>query len=193
MRNPRTKPCNGNVKYYKIGSLSGSVRMPMLRNHVACCAIRLPGHNTTLPPKSARSYSQAPPGEGLTPHTIHYYSFGPLQAITIVSHSDPDSQTLAQDSSQDSDSCALARGLRSTFVHRSVSPERRSVAARVAAPLSVAFFAYFVLLFCIDFPVTCSRKAKSIKRTSHMPSADAPPRWERERVGALGRPTYGSE
>ena len=91
LRNPRTKPCNGNVKYYKIGSLSGSVRMPMLRNHVACCAIRLPGHNTTLPPKSARSYSQAPPGEGLTPHTIHHYSFGLLQAITVVSHSDPDS------------------------------------------------------------------------------------------------------
>ena len=32
---------------------------------------------------------------GLTPHTVHNYSFGPLQAITIVSHSDPDSQTLA--------------------------------------------------------------------------------------------------
>ena len=59
--------------------------------NVAHCAIRPPGHNGTLPPKSARSYSQAPPGEGLTPHTIHHYSFGPLQAITVVSHSDPDS------------------------------------------------------------------------------------------------------
>ena len=52
------------------------------------------GHNGTLPPKSARSYSQAPPGEGLTPHTIHHYSFGPLQAITVVDQSDPDSGTV---------------------------------------------------------------------------------------------------
>ena len=79
------------VKYYKIGSSSGSVHVPMLRKHVARCTICPPGHNGTLPPKSARSYSQAPPGEGLTPHTIHYYSFGPLQAITVVSHSDPES------------------------------------------------------------------------------------------------------
>ena len=67
LRNPRTKPCNGNVKYYKIGSSSGSVHVPMLRKHVAHCTIRPPGHNGTLPPKSARSYSHAPSREGFDP------------------------------------------------------------------------------------------------------------------------------
>ena len=35
--------------------------------NVAHCAIRPPGHNGTLPPKSARSYSHAPSGEGFDP------------------------------------------------------------------------------------------------------------------------------
>ena len=63
MQNPRTKQFNSNVKYYKIGSSSGSVHVPMLRKHVAHCTIRPRGHNGTLPPKSARSYSHAPSGE----------------------------------------------------------------------------------------------------------------------------------
>ena len=34
---PRPKPFNGNVKYYKFGSSSGSVRMQMLPKHVPSC------------------------------------------------------------------------------------------------------------------------------------------------------------
>ena len=63
LQNPRTKKINSNVKYYKIWSSSGSVHVPMLRKHVAHCTIRPRGHNGTLPPKSARSYSHAPSGE----------------------------------------------------------------------------------------------------------------------------------
>ena len=43
-------------------------------------SIVLSAHQVILPSQSHRSDPQAPPGEGLTPHTIHHYCFGPLQA-----------------------------------------------------------------------------------------------------------------
>ena len=65
-----------NVKYFKIVSV-------WFRSHAnvaQACSIVLSAHQVMLPPGSARSDPQASPGEGLTPHTIHHYSFGPLQA-----------------------------------------------------------------------------------------------------------------
>ena len=63
-------------------------------NVAQACSIVLSAHQVILPPGSDRSDPQAPSGEGLTPHTIHHYSFGPLQAITVVDQSDPDSGTV---------------------------------------------------------------------------------------------------
>ena len=67
---------NNKVKYLNFVSV-------WFRSHAnvaQACSIVLSAHQVMLPPGSARSDPQAPPGEGLTPHTIHQYSFGPLQA-----------------------------------------------------------------------------------------------------------------
>jgi len=67
---------NNTVKYLNFESV-------WFRSHAnvaQACSIVLSAHQVMLPPGSARSDPQASPGEGLTPHTIQQYSFGPLQA-----------------------------------------------------------------------------------------------------------------
>ena len=81
---------NNTVKYLNFVSV-------WFRSHAnvaQACSIVLSAHQVILPIHSRRSDPQAPPGEGLTPHTIHHYSFGPLQAITVVDQSDRDSRTV---------------------------------------------------------------------------------------------------
>jgi hypothetical protein len=67
---------NNTVKYLKLVSV-------WFRSHAnvaQACSIVLSAHQVIMPIHSRRSDPQAPPGEGLTPHTIHQYSYGPLQA-----------------------------------------------------------------------------------------------------------------
>ena len=133
---PRTKPFD--VVMLSTTQLGPRV-LVWLRFACQCCAsmlrVVLSAHEVIMP-----HGHQGQPGVtprhplvgGLTPHTGHHYSFEPFGPRLS------DSSSPIQDSSQDSDSCALARGLRSTFVHRSVSPERGS--ARGAWPPSLSPF-----------------------------------------------------